>query len=74
MKCGYDHPTAGPALRALADKQRPVQEASTALFPALYAVPSCVAGTTYESAVSPHATQPLLMVHSLGSQTSFIKL
>ena len=43
-----DHPTAGPPLRALAAKQRPVQEAATGLFPALYAVPSCVAGTTWE--------------------------
>ena len=42
----YDHPTEGPALRALAAKQRPVQEASTGLYPALYAVPSCKAGTT----------------------------
>ena len=48
MLCGYDHPTAGPPLRALAAKQRPVQEAATGLFPALYAVPSCVAGTTWE--------------------------
>ena len=48
MSCGYDHPVEGPKLRALAGKQRPVQEASTALFPALYAVPSCRPGTTYE--------------------------
>jgi hypothetical protein len=30
QKCGFDHPTAGPPLRALAAKQRPVQEASMA--------------------------------------------
>ena len=48
QRCGFDHPTAGPAMRALAAKQRPVQEASTALYPALYAIPSCVADTEYE--------------------------
>ena len=49
QKCGFDHPTAGPSLRALAAKQRPVQEASTGLYPALYAKPSCVTNTSYET-------------------------
>eukprot|EP00755_Sulcionema_specki_P028083 Sspe_Gene.89118::Locus_60968_Transcript_1_1_Confidence_1.000_Length_1860::g.89118::m.89118/K01197/hya; hyaluronoglucosaminidase len=36
MRCGYDDPLVGAKYRAYSDQQKPIWEASTALFPSIY--------------------------------------
>ena len=46
--CGYDHPTAGPALRAQAAQQQPIVDVSDSLYPSLYPQSIAPAGDTPE--------------------------